>query len=128
MSSSNRWGTRARFIIGAATSYTLVIGITAGLHEIANLAPHYAYAAALVVALIFNFLFNRHLVFRASKGDGKTQAARFVATSCAFRLGEWITFSVLIASLGTHYAVLATLVQAVSLLFKYVAFRRFVFR
>ena len=128
MSSSHRWGRRGRFIIGAGASYTLVIGITTGLHEISGVPPHFAYAAALGVALVFNFLFNRHLVFRSTHGEGKAQAIRFVITSCAFRLGEWIIFSVLIASLGTHYAVLATIIQAISLLLKYVVFRRFVFR
>ncbi len=128
MSKQPSWSTAGRFLIGSGASYALVIGVTAGLHEIAKISTPTAYAIALVVALTFNFLVNRHLVFRKSTGNQRSQAFRFVLTSCTFRAGEWLAFALLANTTTTHYTVLATLVQAVSLLLKYVAFRRFVFR
>lgn len=128
MSNQPSWSTAGRFLLGSSASYALVIGVTAGLHEIAGVAPPTAYAVALVVALIFNFLVNRHLVFRKGTGNQRTQAFRFVLTSCTFRAAEWLAFAFLANTTTTHYTVLATIVQAVSLLLKYVAFRRFVFR
>jgi putative flippase GtrA len=119
-----------RFGLGAAFSYTLVIGLTAALHEGTGLPPSTAYAIALGVALVVNFFVNRHLVFRATNStqSSRHQAWRFAAASVSFRLGEWSLFWILETLTGTHYAVLATAVQIVSLGLKYVVFRRFVFR
>lgn len=118
----------SRFILGAAASYGLVIGVTTGLHEIVELSARSAYAGALVVALVFNFWVNRRLVFRSTAARARDQALRFGTASCGFRLMEWLAFGLLHAITSTPYLLIATLVQIVSLTLKYVIFRRFVFR
>lgn len=119
-----RW---ARFGLGSACSYLLVIGVTVGLREGIGWSPRYAYLGALVTAWLFNFFFNRHVVFRSTGTQARRQALRFVLTSSGFRVLEWITFALLAAWSSAHYVLLVTAVQVASLLIKYVVFRRFVF-
>jgi putative flippase GtrA len=126
--SSRSWVKPSRFLIGSATSYVLVIGTTAVLHEGLHFPPSSAYAVGLVLAFGFNFFFNRHIVFESHESKGGPQALRFLATSGLFRFAEWLAFGLLSTWVTVHYVLVATTVQLMSLLLKYVVFRRFVFR
>jgi putative flippase GtrA len=125
---SDRWGRRLRFIVSAGISYLLVIGVTAVLHEVGSTSTRVAYAGGLIVALVYNFLANRHFVFRSAQSKAAGQAVRFVITSMSFRIGEWLVFIAWSATVSTHYAILVTAVQVLSLVLKYAVFRRFIFR
>ncbi len=119
-----RW---AKFGAGSACSYLLVIGVTVGLREGLGWQPRFAYLGALVAAWVFNFFYNRQVVFPRNGRSVPGQALRFILTSSAFRVLEWTAFNLLAMWSDTHYVLLVTAIQATSLLIKYVVFRRFVF-
>lgn len=119
----------ARFLAFSALSFALVTGVTIGLVEVAHSRPAFAYAVALGLALSFNFIVNRHVVFAAGeKSAPGRQAVRFVAASVVFRLLEYAAFVLLVDALGMPYAAAAVGIPLVSLVGKYVVLDRIVFR
>lgn len=116
-----------RFIGAGAASFALILFAMSLLIRL-GVNPSVAYAFALTISLIFNFLCNRFFVF-AEKGVGLTkQAGAYLVASLAFRGAEWLAFTLLISQMKLAPAVLAFLVQGVSTCVKYLVYKYQVFR
>ncbi len=117
-----------RFGMLAAISAALSFGLTIGLHELAGVRAHAAYAVALLVAFVVNFLAMRHAVFRAQAGPARCQLALHALTAIAFRVGEYAAFLLLHWCLGLHYVLAMVAIQGLSFLGKFFVYRNVVFR
>lgn len=117
-----------RFGLLGAASFSINVGLTAGLHELGGVREEYAYAISLVVVLATNFVACRYWVFRGSHGGVVTQGLAFLASSFAFRGVEYVAFLLLHTIGGLHYLVTIFLVTGFSTVAKFVHYRFIVFR
>jgi len=121
-----RLGEAIRYGAASGLSAVITLGLPVVLHELAGLDPRLAVAIAFAVVFVVNFLTTRYLVFR-DKGSVARSLPRFLASSLAFRGGEYLGF------LGLYHAGLAywlaqILVVGASFVLKFFTLRRFVFQ
>ena len=114
----------ARYGLAGVFSYGLGIGLTVFLREILRLPESMAVGISLVVMMTANFLIGRYFVFR-SGGNTSPQALRFTVTSACMRATEFGLFSLF--NVWLHYVTAMTVALIISNLFKYFAYRNFVF-
>jgi SAM-dependent methyltransferase len=117
-----------RFGLLAVASAVLSFGLTIGLHELAGVPAYAAYAVALLVAFVVNFVAMRHAVFRARTGSAGRQLTLHGLTAISFRAGEYAAFLLLHSCLGLHYITVMVAIQALSFLGKFFVYRNVVFR
>ncbi|GLV21798.1 hypothetical protein TomMM35A_16540 [Sphingobium sp. TomMM35A] len=115
-----------RFLGAGAVSFALILLVMSLLIRLGS-NPSVAYAVALIISLIFNFLCNRFFVFAEKGRSLPKQAGVYLITSLAFRGGEWLVFTVLVSQAGLAPAILAFLVQGVSTCVKYLVYKYQVF-
>jgi len=108
-----------RFGMLSGLSFVANISITVLLHEGAGFPEELAFAIALVVVFVMNFLGCRLFVFNAQEGDPKRQFAMFLSSSVIFRLGEYLAFLLIHTLLGLYY--IATII-AIKLFFTVIKF------
>lgn len=116
-----------RYLAGGGVSFAINFGLTVVLHQGFGVAPPVAYAVALTVSFIVNFLIARYFVFESSSGMAG-QVLRFVATALAARAGEYLAFVLMLTVLGVHYMVSIIVVSVISIVLKFFVYRSFVFR
>lgn len=116
-----------RFANLGVLSFVLVVGLTAGFHELAGFGEESAYLSALIVAFCVNFLGARHYVYRAAHAPIGGQLLRFLASSLGFRAAEFAGFLLLHSIAGIQYLVVVGMIMIVSFVLKYLFFRAFVF-
>lgn len=114
---------------GALLASALDLGVMTACVELLGVRPSMATAAGAVCGAIANFLFSRHVVFRAGAGSRLGQALRYVLVAAVSLLlnagGVWLLAERL--AVGYFAARLAVSI-AVSLAWNYPMHRYFVFR
>ncbi|MDD4734568.1 MAG: GtrA family protein [Kiritimatiellae bacterium] len=109
-------------------SMCLNFGGTFFLHEFLHLDPRFSFALVLAIAYVMNFLLARFWVFSSAQMTIGKQLTRFLATSLCFRIGEYLTFTLLYTYLGLWY-LLAVFISLCSFYaVKFLTYRFFVFK
>ncbi len=85
-----------RYALASAFSFCLVLGLSAGFHELAGATETLAVALALALAFGVNFTLLRRWVFPGQTVGAGRQAAETALASITFRLFEYGVF------LGLH--------------------------
>jgi len=115
----------------AGLSMALNLGVTFLAHEAFGLPEHIAYATALVVVLVVNFLVLRHGIFKSQKRSAFQQGVLFLACSILFRgleYATWLPVFHLFERHGIHYLFANISVSMVFTLAKYAFYGMTVFR
>ena len=118
----------ARFGVLGGISFALNLAVTTGLHELAGVRAETAYAVALALVLLTNFVACRLWVFGDSHGRALDQGVLFLISSLAFRGAEYAAFLVLHTLAGLHYLAAIVLITAFSVATKFLHYRFVVFR
>ena len=121
------FGAPVRFFLLGALSFSVNLGITAGLHEIVGVSPEVSFAIALVVAFCMNFALMRWWVFRGTARPILDQLMGFGVSSLFFRGLEYVGYIVLYRVAGLRYLVAAVAVLATSFTLKYVVYDTWLF-
>lgn len=122
-----RAGAPLRFLLLSVTSFTLNLGITAGLHEGLGVSPEVSFAVALLTVFIVNFSAMRWWVFPGSGRSATRQLALFVLTSLVSRSIEYAAFLLLLHIAGVFYLAAAALTLVVSMVVKYFVYGSWLF-
>lgn len=117
-----------RYLLITAESFFLNLGLAVLLHEWMGLAEELAFAIALIVVMVNNFLFLRYYIFRSVDSNIYKQFLAFVAASGVFRGGEYLAFLVIHTALGVHYAITILFTLALSFVIKFFVQRNIIFR
>ncbi len=116
-----------RFGTSGALSFAVNLGGTAFLHELCGFGEEVAFAVALAVVFVMNFLVMRYYVFPGPQRSVTTQLAMFGASSVGFRGAEYLAFLILHTWLRTQYALAIVAILALSFVCKFVFYRGVVF-
>lgn len=116
-----------RYLTQSGMSFGLSFGVTVGLHELGGVPKEVAYAVALCVITLFNFLGFRHFVYRTADAALMKQFLAYLASCAGFRLTEYCTFVVLERWVGVPYTLALVGVQGMSFVLKFFVYRRVVF-
>ena len=117
-----------RFGLVGAGSFTLILGLTIGLHEGVGIGEEGAFGVGLGAALVLNFWACRHFVFEgAAKGAAGRQFLLFVGSSVGFRGLEYVAFLGLHTVGGIQYILASLTILCTSMLLKFLYYRRVVF-
>jgi putative flippase GtrA len=116
-----------RFLIQSGLSFGLNLGLTVGLTEGLGVREEAAFAIALFIVFVFNFVAGRYFVYRAREGDVGRQLMLFAVASFSFRGLEYMSFLVLHTWLGVLYPVAIVATLCVSVVVKYFTLKLVVF-
>jgi putative flippase GtrA len=94
------WMQLFKFGVVGATGYVVNLAVFAVLVELLSVHHIPAAIGAFCVAVMNNFLWNRHWTFRATAGHAGFQAARFFTVSIAALVVNLIVLSLLVDVLG----------------------------
>lgn len=111
----------------SALSFAVNLGLTVFLHEVVRAPAEAAYAAALVVVFVMNFMISRHMVFRAASGDPVRQGVVFLVSALSFRGVEYLLFLLLHTVLGVWYVAAVIGISVPMTLVKFVFHGKVVF-
>jgi putative flippase GtrA len=117
-----------RYLLISGLSFVLNLGLTVALHEVAGLSEELSYAIALVVVLATNFLFLRYYIYPARHGPFFKQLGLFLASSAVFRGLEYVAFLFGHTLLGLPYVPVLVVVQALSVIAKFLYYGLAVFK
>lgn len=117
-----------KFGVGGVVSLGACLAVTISLHEGLGVAPPWAYAAGLVVALVVNFCVTRWFIFRGTRRPIVSQFVHFVASSIGFRGLEYVAFLALYGWAGLNYVLVIVAVQGASFLAKFWLYSTVIFR
>lgn len=120
-------GAPVRFFLLGLLSFSMNLGITAGLHEIFGVSPEVAFAVALVAAFCTNFSLMRWWVFRGTARPIMDQLVGFGLSSLFFRGTEYVAYIVLYRIAEVRYLVAAVAVLGTSFGVKYVVYNSWLF-
>ncbi len=112
-----RWG------VLSAVSFGVNLGLTIFLRERIGIAAPTAFAVALLLVVVANFLGLKYFVLAIADGPVWEQASRFLSLTLFFRSGEWALFAILHSLGAADYRVLLVAVLAVSSLTKFTFYR-----
>lgn len=115
-----------RYLAATGLSASLSLCLPVALHELAGLREEAAVGLGLLMAMIVNFVSIRVYVFRSS-GRIAQQLWRFIATSAAFRLGEYGLFLLFFQLLNLNYIIALLISLGISFVGKYLVQKKFVF-
>lgn len=119
-------GEVVRYLVATGVSAVLSLALPMMLHEAIGLKEEVAVAIGLVCAMLVNFMVVRNYVFR-SRGPAGRQMFGFIATSIAFRAGEYSVFLLLYKLTGFHYMAATFIALLISFIGKYFVQRAYVF-
>jgi len=122
-----RVGTPVRYLLLSALSFTLTLGITAGLHEALGVSPEISFAVALVIVFLTNFTGMRSWVFRGTRRPVVFQFMGFGLSSLSFRGLEYCGYLLLYRTFGIPYLAAAVSTIGVSFVVKYVVYDSWLF-
>jgi putative flippase GtrA len=94
------WMQLFKFGVVGATGYVVNLAVFAILVELLDVHHIPAAVAAFCVAVMNNFLWNRHWTFRATEGHAGFQAARFFTVSVAALAVNLVVLSLLVDLVG----------------------------
>lgn len=118
--------TFAKYVLGGVFSYALKSALTWLLTDGFRLWYFYAYAVALAVVAVVNFLINLHFVFRV---EGRTAARllQYLASLILFSGLDALTVKLLTDGATLHYQASIILSTAIVSLLKFFVYRSLVF-
>jgi putative flippase GtrA len=119
-------GVLIRYLLLTGLSIFLVFSVTFVSHELLGLSENVAVAIALFVAFVVNFSTAKFIVFRSS-GCWKKQALKFLVVSVSFRASEYLGFYILFNVFQIHYILALGIVLMLSLVFKFITYKYWVF-
>lgn len=112
----------------SALSACISLGLPALMHEVLGVPERYAVLITLVAVFAFNFFALRRAVFQTGDAPVARQSGSYLVVSLTFRALEYLAFLALFDLAGVHYLVSVLIVQAVSTVLKFFAYRSLVFR
>jgi putative flippase GtrA len=117
-----------RYLINTGLSFAVNLGLTALLHEAMGVREELAYAVALAVVFVMNFLMFRFYVFDGRSDQPGKQVGLFLGTSIVFRLVEYLGFLLVHSVLGVYYLLAIVLVQGSTFVIKYFVYGGWIFK
>jgi dolichol-phosphate mannosyltransferase len=96
----HNWLQLVKFCVVGASGYVVNLCVFAVCVEVLDLHHLVAATVAFVVAVMNNFLWNRHWTFRAGRGHAGFQAARFFTVSVAAFLFAASILELLVSVVG----------------------------
>jgi len=121
-------GRLVRFGLTGVLSLGACVGLTVMMHEWLGWAEELAFAVALVLTYVANFLSCRYLVFVGGEGRARSQLLAYGLASLVFRGFEFSGFLVLHTWLEAPYVIAAIVVKLIAFVVKFVFYGRFVFK
>ena len=116
-----------RYALASAFSFCLVLGLSAGFHEIAGASETLAVALALGLAFVVNFTLLRRWVFPGQTVGAGRQAAETALTSITFRVLEYGVFLGLHLGADLDYLIATAASLCLSATGKFLVYRGLVF-
>jgi putative flippase GtrA len=117
-----------RFASAGGASFAINLGGTAFMHELLDVPEEIAFAVALGIAFIVNFLACRYYVFEGRIGDARRQLVEYLLASLFFRGVEYLGFLFLHTTVGISYLVAIFIVLLCSFFAKFAFYGKVVFR
>jgi putative flippase GtrA len=124
---SPRAGAPLRFVLLSVMSFTLNLGVTAGVREGLGASPEVAFAVGILTVFTVNFTTMRWWVFPGSGRSATRQLTIFALTSLVSRSTEYAVFLLLIHVAGVFYLAAAALTLIVSMIVKYFVYGSWLF-
>lgn len=116
-----------RFVALSGFSFLVNFGTTVFLHEVLRVPAQFAFAIALVAAIVTSFLGMRYFVCPGQQRGIGRQFVLFVASSSGFRFFEYLTFVILHIGIGFPYRPVVVTTLCASLMVKYPFYKARVF-
>ena len=116
-----------RYALASAFSFVLVLGLSAGFHEIVGTTETLAVALALALAFVVNFTLLRRWVFPGQTARVGRQAAETALASVSFRALEYGVFLGLHLGVDLDYLVATAASLCLSAGGKFLVYRELVF-
>jgi putative flippase GtrA len=116
-----------RYAVASAFSFCLVLGLSAGFHELVGLSETLAVALALALAFAANFTLLRRWVFPGQLAPVGRQATATALTSVSFRGLEYAIFLGLHLGADIDYLVATAASLCLSAAGKFAVYRGVVF-
>ncbi|MDX1682660.1 MAG: hypothetical protein R3336_06040, partial [Phycisphaeraceae bacterium] len=104
------------------------LGLTAALHEGLGASEEVAFAVALALVFVINFLVLRYFVYPGQTAPLGRQMAETLAASIGFRIGEYLAFLLFHTGFDLPYLPVAAGVLVASFLMKFGFYRQVIFR
>ena len=119
-----------RFAALSVTSFSINIGVTAGLKAIAGVPGAVGFAVALIITTVVNFAGLRYFVFPAKRPSVHllNQFLAFVSATIGFRFGEYMSFMAIQTWIGLPETFAVLIVLSTSILLKFSFYGKVVFR
>lgn len=115
-----------RFLLASPPSFAISFGGPILLHEVFGISPSIAVALCFLTAFIFNFYVMKYFVYR-SDGSVLREFRNYAFTNLAFRVTEYLCFSLLYLVVGIRYFIANFVVIATSFVVKFVVYDMIVY-
>lgn len=112
-----------RFFQLSCVSFVTSFGLTLALHEWGQVPEEAAFAVALAVVLILNFVGMRWYIYEAQSGTILQQFGLYLCSAWAFRAAEYGAFLVWHTWWGSDYRVAVVGITAISAGLKFFYYR-----
>jgi hypothetical protein len=112
-----------RFFQFSCVSFLTSFGLTLALHEWGQLPEEAAFAMALVVVLVLNFVLMRSYVYEAKTGTILKQFGLYLCSAGAFRAAEYSAFLVWHTWWGSDYRLALVGITGISAGLKFFYYR-----
>jgi hypothetical protein len=101
----------------------LNIGITIFFHELLKFSEEIAFAIALLIIFVLNFILFRFFIFEDSFTPLSAQFINYSLFAAGFRLSEYLVFLFFHTFIGIDYKLVTTCTLVISSITKYFAYR-----
>jgi hypothetical protein len=108
-----------RFCQLSCASFVTNFGLTLALHEWGQVSEEAAFAMALAVVLVMNFLVMRWYIYEAQTGSIWQQFGLYLGSACAFRATEYGAFLVWHTWYGSDYRLTVIGIMVISAVLKF---------
>lgn len=95
--------TAIRYAQVSGLSFAVNIGLTVFLHEVCCVPEELAFAIALIVVFLMNFVAMRHYIYAGNGGHAGKQFIMYAGSALVFRGSEYLTFLILHSWLRLDY-------------------------
>ena len=112
-----------RFLQLSCASFVINFGFTLVLHEWGRMPEEAAFAIALAVVLVMNFVVMRWYIYETPGGTIWQQFGLYLGSACAFRAAEYGAFLVWHTWCGGDYRLAVVSITAVSAGLKFLYYR-----
>ena len=117
-----------RWSLASVFSFSMVVGLTAFLHEVCHVGEQIAFLVPLVILFTANFFICRFFVYRSHAGSLGRQFAGYAVSVAGFRIAEYLVYWFLIDVMNVWYLLAVFFVVPTSFVVKFLAFGGLVFR